>query len=218
MINIRSLRLYHLFPSVRTGKILRTSGDPDIDIFTANWDAPTLANYLTYSMTASGTKVTFDSTDYRFYFSPPITVLDGTTCQKYLGLHPDFTGVVSRSQFPANLTLPQAVYVYTDISTATIPASGLLGIIPINVNYGELISYDNTSSDTEMLCMDHTIRHITIRLTNENGYPLCPNMDPVDGYDINDDYLPNWEIVLSLRTVEHGGYGTLDRMSDISTQ
>lgn len=169
-------------------------------------------------MTATGTKVTFDPTDLRFYFSPAITVLEDTTCQKYLGLHPNFTGEVSKSQFPANLTLPQAVYVYTDISTATLPTSGLLGIVPINVNFSELISYDNTSSDTEMLCMDHTIRHITIRLTNENGSPLCPNVDPVDGFDINDDYLPNWEIVLSMRTIDHSGYGSMDRVSTINNQ
>jgi hypothetical protein len=169
-------------------------------------------------MIATGTKVTFDPTDLRFYFDPAITVELGTNCQKYLGLHPNFTGTVSQSHFPANLTLPQAVYVYTDISTATLPASGLLGIIPINVNFGELISYDNTSSDNEILCMDHTIRHMTIRLTNENGSPLCPNVDPVDGYDINDDYLPNWEIVLSIRTTTHSGYGILDRASDISMQ
>lgn len=186
-----------------------------MDIYSANWDAPSLANYLTYSL--SGTKVTFDETDLRFYFSPAITILSGTTAHKYLGLHPDFVGSVTQSHFPANLTCPQSIYVRTDLSTATIPASGILGIIPINVNFGDLITYDNTSSDTAMLCMDHTIRHITIRLTNENGSPLCPNVDLVNGYDINDDYLPNWEIVLTMQTVEHSGYGNLDRSSDLAS-
>lgn len=187
-----------------------------MEIYSANWDAPSLANYLTYSLT--GTTVTFDETDLRFYFSPAITITSGTTAHKYLGLHPDFVGTVSASHFPANLTCPQSIYVHSDLSTATVPASGLLGIIPINVNFGELISYDNTSSDTAILCMDHTIRHITIRLTNENGSPLCPNVDTVNGYDINDDYLPNWEIVLTMQTVEHGGYGSIDRSSDLAAR
>lgn len=199
---------------MRTSKTLRVDGVDDIDIYTANWDAPSLANYLNASIPT--TKVTFDETDLRFYFDPSLTVLAGTTAQKYLGLHPNFTGTITRSQFPANLTLPQSVYVYTDLSAATIPASGLLGIIPINVNFGELITYDNTSSDTALLCMDHTIRHITIRLTNENGSPLCPNVDPVGGYDINDDYLPAWEIVLSIDTINHPGYGSMDRAFDLA--
>lgn len=213
VINIRSLRIYHQFPSVRTAKVLKTSGNPDVEIYPANWDAPSLANYLTYTLDS---KVTFDETDLRFYFSPAITVLSGTTAHKYLGLHPGFTGSVSQSHFAANLTCPQSIYVYTDLSTATIPASGLLGIVPINVNFGELITYDNTSSDTAILCMDHTIRHITVRLTNENGSPLCPNVDLVNGYDINDDYLPNWELVLTMQTMEHPGYGSIDRSSDLA--
>lgn len=199
---------------MRTGKTLKTTGHSDVSIFTANWDAPSLANYLTEQL--ADTKVTFDPTDLRFYFSPAITVLEGTNCQKYLGLHPAFAGTVSKSHFPANLTPPQSVYIYTDLSAQTIPASGLLGIVPINVDFGELILYDNTSADTSLLCLDHQIRSITIRLTNENGYPLCPNVDLVDGYDINDDYLPTWEVGLTIDVIDHPGYGSIERSSDLA--
>ena len=194
---------------------MKTEGHSDVEIYPANWDAITLANYL--SATLGDVIVTFDTTDLRFYFDPAITVLEGTTCQKYLGLHPSFTGATSQSHFPANLTLPQSIYVYTNLSSQTIPPSGLLGIIPIDVGYGELIVYDNTSADTSLLCLDHQIRDITIRLTNENGTPLCPNVDAVDGYDINDDYLPPWEIGLTIEISDHPGYGSIERSTDLAT-
>ena len=208
--------MFHYFPSVRTPKVLKTTGHDDITIFSANWDAYSLGNYLTAML--GDTTVAFDPTDLRYYFSPSIDIIQGTTCQTYLGLPSEFTGTVEKSIIPANLSVPQSIYVYTDLSAQTIPPSGLLGIVPISVGWGELICYDNTSADTSLLCLDHQIRSIKLRLTNQNGSPLLPNMDPVDGYDINSQYpyCPPWEVGLTIDIIDHPGYGSIDRAVDLA--
>lgn len=214
VVTIRSLRIYHLFPSVRTAKTLKTPGRPDVDIFTANWDAPTLANYL--SAMLEDVRVTFDYTDLRFYFDPPLEISEGTTAHRHLGLATGFVGEISRSHMPVKLSCPQAVYVYSNLSASTIPPSGLLGTVPITVPFGDLISYQNDSNDNGVMCTDQSLRNIRITLSNENGRDLCPNVDEVDNYNINDEYMPVWEIILNLEPVKHDGYSGLVRSEDMA--
>lgn len=194
--------------------MLKTVGHSDIDIFTANWDAPTLANYLTDKL--GDVRVTFDYTDLRFTFTPALEILAGTTAHRHLGLLTDYVGSVNQSHIPVKLNPPQAIYVSSSLSAATVPPSGLLGTIPITVPFGDLIVYQNESNDSGVLCMDQSLRSIRITLCNENYRDLCPDVDEVSGYEINREYMPPWEIILYLTPVQHEGFTGLQRAEDLA--
>lgn len=217
---MRSLRLVHLFPSVKKPVKLAYYADGGafsrlIVIPSGNWNALSLAEFLQSELRkhveTANIEVTFDKSLLVFNFSQSLYIIgNDTTCSKELGLIPGKTGYVVKSEVPVNLIPTQTVVVDSNLSVHNQPPSGILNKIPLPtyLQYGQTFGYVNTSTDFSNLSSDFAIPSVRIRLLDDNGEPLIP-LDTTQSEEYNKRVYPPWEIVLLVETVIHDSRGSL---------
>ena len=215
-IAIRNLNLFHLFPSVPSLVSLsyRTSSleYKTIDIPSGNWDAYSLANYLSYAL--DGVKVTYDEGSLHFLFSPEIYITGASkSAFPYLGIpswySSSYYGSLTESINPINLSTLQRIHVESNLTVNNIPISGRLAVVPVDQWYGEMIKYFDADNLNTVLCMDHYIGRLEIWLTDENGIPLdfyLPSTSTALGLPYS---YPEWQMCLSITPVDNPGFDTL---------
>lgn len=192
--------MWHLFPSVPKVQYL-VLGPPvrrTLTIFVGNWDADTLANYLSVMLKDDGVVVTYDYPTSKFYFSPGIFVDLGTTCHSILGLIYGNWGWYTESAVTINMCPVTAIKVRTSLSTASVPPDGVIDTIPIDVNYGELITHHDSGQGEDVIVLDHAIRSITVSLLDQDYNPLT-----------TDEAYPDWSIDLYVTVIDHPAYTPL---------
>lgn len=68
------------------------------------------------------------------------------------------------------------IHVETNLPMYTLPASGRLASIPVNVSYGDFLAFTDYDGNHSTLCTSHDLTNIVIRLTDQDGVDLT-------GYD-----------------------------------
>lgn len=147
---------------------------------------------------AFGITVTYNTVSCKFSFSPSVNIALGTDCFEQLG----FLGIavdMTESDVPIQLYGPSRIHVNTDLPLYTIPPSGRLGTIPVNVKYGELLSYFDESGSQPCLCTGHNVDHISVELVDQDNNPLVSYFKP-------DDHLGKWGMILSIEDVPNQGF------------
>ena len=158
-----------------------------------NWDADSFSAY----MNSVGVTNVFDYATFRYTFSPSVTILSGTTCQRLLGLPEGWTGEVTTSTQPVNFVSVSVVNVDTTLSLYNAPISGRLASIPINANYGDQVQYFDSSGSLPVLMMNHQLSTLEITLTDQDGQEItCFEEIP-------------WTLTIELQEVSGLQYDTL---------
>lgn len=207
---MRNLNLFHQFPSVprETTLIYLNSLNVStiITIYEGNWDAYSLANYLTDQLASESIKVTYDEGLNKFLFDPSIQIeYVESLASRLLGIPDSITGNLDRSVIPINMCPIRNIVVNTNLSMYNIPINNRLSIIPVEYNFNDLIQYKDQEAQSQPLIMDHAIKFIQIQLTDEDGVDLEEYLQEqdVDGYT---DLYPEWTVILELTPVENPGF------------
>jgi hypothetical protein len=208
-INLRNLNIFHTWPSVPEEKVLRflCPTYPDVTpvivtIPAGNWDAYSLGAYITSESAAQGAPVTFtyDSGRLGYLIDPPIRITFNGTAEGLVGFPDGYVtdlGVTeSVSLMPIRLSGPSRIHVNTNLSLYTLPSSGRLGTVPVDVNYGELLSYFDNSAGEASLCMDHHLNRIEIHLVDQDNVDLTGFED-----------IP-WGCIISLTATDNEGFAS----------
>lgn len=174
-----------------------------VEIPRGNWDAWSLANFLSYYL--DGYKVVYDEGSLAFNFLPSLRITrTDRSAWKYLGF-PSWTPtntLIPYSIDVINLSTVQRIHVETNLTINNIPTSGRLACIPVDQSYGEMIKYFDADGLNRVLCLDHVIGRLEIWLTDQEGNPL-------EDYLLPDDYeyqYPAWQICLSITPTDNAGY------------
>lgn len=196
-ISLQSLKIWHTFKSIPAAVSLATPSQT-VNIFEGNWTPDTLANYLTTQLT--GIAVSWDPYQFRFTFCPEISISASSTANPYLGFAEgvEYLNVQSSSFPPVKLKGPTCINVWTNFTMDTIPYSEYLACVPVNVNYGNHLFFNNFDNSQSVLCLANDIHYIRISLRDERGNLL--------------DYPSelDWEIDLALQPVIPEGFVPLE--------
>lgn len=180
-----NLEIYHVWPSVPqplqwihsaggvgTGG---TDGTTTLTIPAGDWDALSFANF--FNIYTANDQLVFDNARLVYLFDPPLEVLEGSTCNRLLGLPDDATGVFTESVQPVNFSGPTRINIFTNLSFYTAPISSLFASIPIDKNYGECISYIDNSA-IPITVLDNQLHILTLQFVDEKGAEL-PTYDDI---------------------------------------
>lgn len=199
-VNLRNLNIFHTWRSVTSPRTLhlQSSEDPNpeatITIPSGDWNAQSLASYLTEQLEAANVPVVveYDSGILGFHFTPAVYILAPTDCQDLLGFPDDFMSLIAdhHSTIPVRMSGPSRLHINSNLSLFTYPPSGRLATIPVSVNYGELLNYFDESGTQPSLCMDHNIQRIELHITDQDNNEL-------EAYD----EIP-WGVILSITPVQ----------------
>lgn len=173
-----------------------------ISIPPGNWNAVGIAKWITEQCANAGVPitVTFDCGRIGFIFDPPADILPPwtTNALKILGfpVDDDIVGYIDQasSQIPIQLSGPKRIHVNTNLPLYTLPPSGRLCSIPVNVHYGQMLNYFDESGTCPALVTSQYIDDIEINLTDENNEGL-------EGYE----EIP-WGVILSIEPVSDIGF------------
>jgi len=182
------------------------------EIFAGNWDACSLAAFLTAQFAldtdpAFHTVVSYDCGSLRFVFDPPLVVDSGkSNCQKELGFWypPDVLEVLSTSNFPINLSGVNQIKVDSNLSVYNLPPSGVLCALPFQANYGEMFHYYDTDGSQPVFVSDHHIQTIEIKLLDQFDNSLSRWIPTPTGNYASFYYkfqLPTWRVHLTIETL-----------------
>ena len=161
-----------------------------------DWDANMFASYLN-TVLPVGYSITFDQASLCFTFSTAVEILEGTTCQRLLGLPEGFVGTMKSSSQPVNFTTVAVINVDTNLSLYNAPVSGRLASIPVTGFYGDQIQYFDSSGSLPVLMMNHQLSTFEITLTNQDG-------EEIMGYED----IP-WTMTIEMQEVPGQIYDTL---------
>lgn len=196
---LQSLHIFHTFPSVyeRLEVHWKNAATPVVTyIPVGDWDALSLATYLEraiFAVSGSLVSIDFDFQTLMYTFSPPLEITY-TTANRLLGLSSKTPGVVATSDVPVNFINVQSINVHLSWTSNNIPQTNYLTTIPVDVEYGDLITYQDTSSHPGLL-MDFDVSNITVELKDQDANPLSRYGSHVSAY-------PEWVLVLSLEPFE----------------
>lgn len=195
-INLRSLNLWNLFPSIPTDVTIYTDSW-SLPISRGNWSAPALAKYIDYNLAKSGiaTRVSWDSGLQRFTFCPGITLNSDSTANRYLGFPERWDKYSIQSEFPPQLSGPWNLHLMSNLAINNIPVSGRLASFPVNADYGSLIQYTNYDTSDASLSMDNNINSITLQIHDEDMKTLSYYPEGVD-----------WDVCISFQLVPNAGF------------
>lgn len=175
-----------------------------------NWSAHDLANFLTRELgLQNGPRVYFDKTRQMFVFVPQICIDAASTCQQYIGVRPQFTGVITVSHFPVDLVTLKGIIVDSNLAVHNLPINGMLGYVPIpnNVCFGDRICYYDFPTRDYSLIMDEQISRIRISLLRQDGRPLNQLTYAPSPLDVGHYFcVPPWTIVFKVITILNDGY------------
>lgn len=197
-VNLRNLNLWHLFPSIPEDVMIVTE-TWSLPISRGNWNAQSLANYINYNLGKSqiDTRFTWDDGLQRFVMCPGITLMPSSTANQYLGFPDDVYRYYTQSVFPPKLSGPWCISLNTNLTLNNIPISGCLACIPLTVEYGSMMQYQNYDMSDASLSLDNNINTITIEicqsdLTSFTNYPEV-----------------EWDLCLSFQYTPSAGYQPL---------
>lgn len=166
-----------------------------------NWNAYSLAAYMNTLFAADGltTTMTYDSGRLGFLFNYEVKFNDtvpfvDTDCIELFGFPERNTGYVWASTIPIDISGPSRIHVNSNLSLFTVPQSGRLGTVPVDVDYGELLSYFDESGTEPSLCSDMHLTRLTLHLTDQDNNEL-------EGYD----EIP-WGAVIAITPIPNDGF------------
>lgn len=214
-VNLRSLHIFHTWPSVPQDRklvIARASQPEDLKTITipaGDWNALSLAAFLTEKLSEAWSEpvsVEYDSGRLGFHFLPNLIIWPETDCQDLLGFPDDYTGVKWGSSgvyyesfylslIPVRMSGPTRIHVHSNLSLFTLPPSGRLGSVPVNVTYGQMLHYADEARAQPSLCMDHHVSRIELHLTDQDNKELPATLDQF-----------YWGATLSLTPVPNFGF------------
>lgn len=182
-INLRNLNIFHTWPSVKENKVITIfeAASPNVgtsfEIPAGNWNACSLANYMNTLFEAETmmVRMSYDSGRLGFHFTIPIDIVEPTNCLELFGYPTTPVALVlntTMSQQPVRMSGPTRLHVNSSLPLYTIPPSGRLGTVPVDVGYGEMLSYFDESDADPVLCSEQHLRTIRIHLTDENNEEL----------------------------------------------
>lgn len=180
-MNLRQLDIFHTFPNIPEDvKIVNKNPSLTVTIPKGNYTAASLADKIKALMPSLDLTVVYDCTAAGFVFtsssltSPQgFTPTTGTTAWKYLGLK-EGTGdtPVTKSDYPPMLAGVTRIHVETNLPLYTLPQSGRIASVPVNVSYGDFMAFTDYDGNHATLCTTHDLNNITIRLTDQDGNDL----------------------------------------------
>lgn len=200
-MNLRNLNIYNTWPSVPEDKTVNIKFNEDgityqYTIPKGNWNAWSLAAYLNTLFAVDGltTTMAYDSGRLGFIFTDTVEFVDFTDCIEIFGFPSTNLGYQWGSTIPIDISGPSRIHVNSNLSLFTVPQSGRLGTVPVNVDYGELLSYFDESGTEPSLCSDMHLTRLTLHLTDQDNNEL-------EGYD----EIP-WGAVIAITPIPNDGF------------
>lgn len=169
-------------------------------------------------MAGDSISVTFDSGLMKFLFDPDIYIwYINDELGTRMGIPSSFSSqdysdlYIDRSIIPIDMNPIRNIVVNTGFSVFNFQISSFLGVIPVDVDYGDFIQYKDYASQNQPIITDHAIKFIEVSLVDDNGDSLDSYLESLDDYESNDfsDYYsiyPEWSVVLDFTPVENKGF------------
>lgn len=212
-ISLKSLHLFHVFGNFanfnNTLEVVTTGGSKEtIVIAPGDYTADTLVDYLYSTLqTSCGVAMSYDPIQNHFHWTPNLKVGSATTCLKELGLpgSNETTGY-DESVWPINLSGVSRVEVDTDLTLNTLPMSGHLATVPVSAKFGEMIDFQDPYGAYPIICVDQTLRIMTVRLLDQDGVALSDYIPLATTSPYYNSYVPGWEITLAFESYGDPGF------------
>jgi hypothetical protein len=210
LVNIRTLKFFHLYPSLVADGVIEYYVSMDqaipttVTVNRGNWDAYSLANYLTDQMSGDSIKVYYDSGLLKFVFDTSIYIhYINDEMAKLLGFPEGFKSsdysdmAVDRSIGVIDMCPLKCVNVRTNMSVYNLPVSSILNQFPVDGNYGDHLIIENPITNTVPLVMDHLIKAIEVELLDESNSSLDNFLESSEvDYEI-----PEWSLTLEIQEI-----------------